>query len=358
MPLGDKTMEHNPIHYDKKNPVLTSAATISGYLEAAEELNLDIEPSLKVSQIERDALLNPDRFLPLHKVVTFLNDLAERSGCDYFGFLVALHQPPTRFARIGHLLRFADTLGQAIQDAIQFSLLNSQYSRWVLEADKDYARLIRRTRVAYDEPMAQLQMLAITVVYKSMLSLTNGNMRLDQVNFAFAPCQRTHVMESFFKCPVLFNQTSNALLFSRNALNLQIPTADAEVYGLIRSQLDKLADGLNEGDRLSTRVTHHIEQTIGSRYCHLDFISSTLGVHPRALQRQLSLEGLTFKSLLSHVRQGLAEEYLLNSSISVSELSEFLGYSNPSAFSRAFKRMTGVSPDHWKAVRHKHPYHT
>lgn len=47
-------MEHNPIYYDKKNPVLMSAVTISGCLEAAEALNLDIEPSLKVSQIERD----------------------------------------------------------------------------------------------------------------------------------------------------------------------------------------------------------------------------------------------------------------------------------------------------------------
>ncbi|WP_438985743.1 AraC family transcriptional regulator [Aequoribacter sp.] len=344
-------MEAYPTRYDRNNPLLMSAEILLGSLEAAEELGVSVEPSLALAQIDASQLRHPDQFIPLHSVVGFLNDMAERSGCDHFGFLVALKQPPSQFARVGQLVKFAATLGEAIDDAIRFSLLNSQFSRWELENDGRYVTMIRRTRVAYDEPMIQLQALALTVVYKAMMGLVGGDIELQQVSFAHAAHAHQRRMEAYFSCPVLFNQPYNALVFSCRALELPIASGDEKVYRLIKAQLENLSKGLNYGDDLATRVIHHIKQAMGSRYCSLEFIGQTMGIHPRTLQRQLAQEGVTFKQLLNQVRQGLAEEYLVNSSISVAELSSFLGYRNPSAFSRAFKRASGLSPEHWKLSR-------
>lgn len=345
-------VDANLTHYDKNKPLLMSSEILLGSLEVAEELGLSVEPSLVLAQIDAKQLKDPDQFLPLHCVVNFLNDMAQRSDCEHFGFLVGLKQPPTRFARIGQLVKFAATLREAIDDALRFSLLNSQFSRWELESDEIYATLIRRTRVAYDEPMIQLQTLALTVVYKAMTGLVGGHdIGLQQVSFSYAPHAHKQRMEAYFGCPVHFNQPFNALVFTCKALELPIPTSDPKVYHLIKAQLENLSKGLTRYDDLITRVIHHIQQAMGSRYCSLEFISQTVGTHPRTLQRQLAEEGVTFKQLLNRVRQGLAEEYLINSTISVAELSSFLGYRNPSAFSRAFKRESGLSPDHWKASR-------
>lgn len=329
-----------------------SSEILLGSLEVAEELGLSVEASLGLAQIDLKQLKDPDQFIPLHCIVDFLNDMARRSNCDHFGFLVALKQPPTRFARVGQLVKFAVTLRQAIDDALRFSLLNSQFSRWELESDDTYATLIRRTRVAYDEPMIQLQTLALTVVYKTMTGLVGGrDIGLQQVSFSCAPHAYKQRMEAYFGCRVHFNQPFNALIFGCKALELPIPTSDPKVYQLIKVQLENLSKGLTRNDDLLTRVIHHIQQAIGSRYCSLEFISQAMGTHPRTLQRQLAEQGVTFKQLLNRVRQGLAQEYLINSSISVAELSSFLGYRNPSAFSRAFKRESGLSPDHWKASK-------
>ena len=344
-------MDANLTHYDKSRPLLMSSEILLGSLEAADELGVSVTPSLDLAQIDAKQLVDPDQFIPLHCVVTFLNDMAQRSECAHFGFLVGLKQPPNRFARVGQLVKFASTLNEAIDDALRFSLLNSQFSRWELESDEHYATLIRRTRVAYDEPMIQLQTLAITLVYKAMVGLVGGSIGLQQVCFSYAPHAHQHRMKGYFDCPVHFNQPYNALVFTRRALQLPITTADKKVYSLIKAQLEGLAKGLTRDDDLITQVVHHIKQAMGSRYCSLEFISQTMGAHPRTLQRQLAEQGVTFRQLLNRVRQGLAEEYLVNSSISVAELSIFLGYRNASAFSRAFKRESGLSPDHWKSSK-------
>jgi AraC-like DNA-binding protein len=345
-------MDTNLTHYDKKNPLLMTAEILLGSQEAANELGLDLEPSLELAKIDRRQLVEPDQFLPLHKIITFFNDAAERSRCDYFGFLVAQHQPPSRFASVGQLVRFASTLGEAIKDAIHFALLNSEFSRWELDLDGEEVSLIRRTRVAYDEPMIQLQILALTVVYKAMAGLTGNEFAPTRVCFAVSPFAYKHKMEAYFRAPVHFNQPANAIVFPHETLGIPILSADAQVYALIRSQLTSLSQGVRRADDVVARVVHHIQATMGSRYCSLEFIAERMGIHPRALQRQLAAKEASFKILLNRVRQGLAEEYLLNSSISVTELSEFLGYRNASAFSRAFKREAGVAPGHWKLARH------
>jgi AraC-like DNA-binding protein len=71
-------------------------------------------------------------------------------------------------------------------------------------------------------------------------------------------------------------------------------------------------------------------------------------LHPRALQRDLAKHNCTFKQLLLEIRMELAEQYLRSSDITLSDLTELLGYQNLSAFSRAFKNSYGLSPDLWR----------
>lgn len=340
-----------PAYYDKNNPPMVSAELLLGSLEAAQELGVDLAETLSASEISLDQLQSGEGFIPLHRVVTFLNEGALRFNCEHFGFLIAKHQPPARFAMVGQLIRFADTLEDAIEDAIRFSLLNSEYSVWELERDKDCAMLVRRTRVAYDAPMMQMQTLALVLVYKAMVAICNRKLPLLQVLFTHKPPARAERLEAYFGAPVHFNQHANALVLADSELRTPIPTHDADVHRMLKAHLAALAQSQIQDQDLVSRLRHHIKQTVGSRHCNLEGICRQSGIHPRALQRALREHGVSFKQLLLDVRQELAEDYLRNSSISVLELSDLLGYSNASAFSRVFKRRTGLSPQHWKQQR-------
>jgi AraC-like DNA-binding protein len=337
-----------PARYDRKNPPMVSAELLLGSLEAARELGVDLTDTLAASEISVQHLQSGDGYLPLHKVVEFLNDAAERFKCEHFGFLVGKNQPPARFAMVGQLICFAATLEGAIEDAMRFALLNSEYSEWTLERDKGLAMLVRRTRVAYDAPIMQIQTLAVVLVYKAIVAVCGRKVPLRQVQFTHRRPARSDRLEAYFGAPVRFNQNFTGLVFAESELRSPIPTRDANVHRLLTAHLASLAAGCSRDEDLVTRVRHHIKQTVGSRHCNLDGICLRSGIHPRALQRALREQRLTFRQLLHDVRQELAEDYFRNSSLSVLELTELLGYSNASACARAFKQRTGMSPQHWK----------
>jgi AraC-like DNA-binding protein len=69
-----------------------------------------------------------------------------------------------------------------------------------------------------------------------------------------------------------------------------------------------------------------------------------MNIHPKTLRRRLAKEGVIFSDLLEEVRRAIAEELLVNTELSHEEISVRLGYSETSAFSRAFKRWNSVSP--------------
>lgn len=337
--------------YDRGNPLRVSEELLLGCKEAAAERGYDLSPSLEVSGIAPERLTAGSGYLPLHCVIEFLNDVAERNNDELFGFNVAKYQPANRFAAVSQLIRFADTLGQAIDDATRFSLLNSEYSAWALEQEDDLAIFSRYTRVGYSGSLAQLQTLALTLTYKAMSALCSRKPQLFQVQFIHARPSNVRPLEQFFAAPILFNQPRNALIFRRSDLSITLPSADPKVYKVLRSHVEALAAGLDSESAIEAKVRHQIRQTIGSNHCHLTAISGRLGVHPRALQRRLAEQSTSFKVLLNEIRMELACDYLRNSSISLSELADVLGYRNVSALSRAFFQQAGMSPRRWQLSR-------
>jgi AraC-like DNA-binding protein len=341
--------DHVPQRYDKNNPLMTSAAILLGSEEAAHELGGDLAASLQYSGLSRGQIATGEDFVPLHKVVTFLNHAADSLGCEHFGLLVAKHQPPVRFAMLGQLVRFSPDLEQAITDAIRFSILNSQYSIWCIERNEQTMTLIRQVRGHLDMGLSQLQTLALAVTYKAMSAVCQRKVALSQVVFSHGSPVSHDKVKAFFGAPVLFDQPFNGLVIPNAELATRIPTADAQVRGLLSAHLEELALGNAAELDVVERLRRELRRTVGSRHCTLEGVCQSWGTHPRGLQRSLRERGTSFRDLLSDVRQELAEEYLRNSSVAVLELADLLGYRNASAFSRAFKQRTGVAPDYWRA---------
>ena len=338
-----------PQRYDKNNPLMTSAELLLGSEEAARELGGDLEASLQYSGLSRGQILTGEGYVPLHKVVTFLNHAADSLGCEHFGLLVGRHQPPVRFAMMGQLVRFSHDLEHAITDAIRFSILNSQYSFWSVERNEQTMTLMRQVRGHLDLGLTQIQTLALAVTYKAMNAVCQRKVALSHVAFSHGSLASQDKVKAFFGAPVLFDQSFNGLVIPNAELATPIPTADAQVHRLLVAHLEELAVGSTAEMGLVERLRWELRQTVGSRRCTLEGICQSWGTHPRGLQRSLRERGTSFRDLLCDVRQELAEEYLRNSSVAVLELADLLGYRNASAFSRAFKQRTGVAPDYWRA---------
>ena len=96
------------------------------------------------------------------------------------------------------------------------------------------------------------------------------------------------------------------------------------------------------------QVKTKLIQELPSGHICEENIAEDLYMSQRSLQRRLREEGTTYKELLNETRRDLAAQYIKVSGVSINEITYLLGFSEPSNFSRAFKRWTGVSPSEYR----------
>lgn len=334
--------------YDFHNPLRAASETLLSSREAARDAGIDLTDSLRACGIPPALLASPKGYVPYHQVVNFLNDVAERFDCPEFGFLVGKHQPPLRFGPAGQLPKLCANINQAIEVAIRYGLTTSEVAVWELEREGCYAIIKRRERVAYEGPLVQLHTLAVTVVFKGLKSLGGSDWRTTSISFMHSRPKSATSMEQYFGCPVDFNCAFNGITFPEECLDIPIASADEQLLAVVMSHLDSRKNDYRLDDNLATKTLHHIKQSLGTALCNLESIAQLLDQNPRTLQRELRKHGVTFRSLLSGVRQDVAQHYLRSSDISLIDLADMLGYRNASAFSRAFKNHCGKSPEHWR----------
>lgn len=150
-----------------------------------------------------------------------------------------------------------------------------------------------------------------------------------------------------FRCEVRFDQPSNCILLREDCLDRPMPDADPMLHNVTLGTLQDLLGQTALRQGLATRVRAAIVERLPHAGAGLDEIARALALSPRGLQRRLADEGTSFAVLVEEVRQALAEQYLRHERLSVSDVAWRLGYSEVSAFSRAFARWKRMSPSDW-----------
>lgn len=330
------------------SPMLIDSCVLLGTQEAAQECGIDISKALQMCGIPQRTINQPEGFLPIKQVMRFLEMVAKDFDCQQFGFLVGKHQPSGKLGPLTQLLKLSPNVGTAIAKADKYSPLYTQSVTWTLELQDGQAALIRRQRVPRKESSVQARILGCVQSFKALKSICGPRWAPSAVFLSNAQQGNRVDYSRYFGAPVYFDSEYDAILFPEVYLKQPIPTADEDLLEIVEAHLSPLLSGYTLNENIVTKVRYHIRCCLGTRTCNLEAISQLLGVQPRSLQRMLSSEQQTFKSLLASVRHEVAVEYLRDSQITLIDLADMLGYQNTSAFSRAFKNRVGKAPDHWR----------
>lgn len=145
-----------------------------------------------------------------------------------------------------------------------------------------------------------------------------------------------------FDAPIYFSQSTNALVFDSRILDKQMPSRDLRLLSIMR---DILTHSGSSDERIEfyDLVKSEIRKEISSGNPSIESVSKKLGVSPFFLKKEIGSRGSSYKKAVDEVRRDLAMHYLKDSTLNLSNLSNALGYSEVSAFSRAFRRWTGES---------------
>jgi AraC-like DNA-binding protein len=153
--------------------------------------------------------------------------------------------------------------------------------------------------------------------------------------------------ERFYRCPVRLGTGQSLMAFARTDVDRPLPAPNRELARASDAILAKFLASLNKGDVIG-RVRAAIADELPSGTPTDEVIARAVCMSPRTLRRRLFALGTSYTQLLDEVRRELAKQYLVDPSCSLSEAGFLLGFSEASAFSRAFKRWSGQTPSEFR----------
>jgi AraC-like DNA-binding protein len=178
-------------------------------------------------------------------------------------------------------------------------------------------------------------------------TISHGQVRAREVWIAHQPLAPVAKYREYFGTEVRFGQSMDGLFFADRDLDLPIPNVDAQIYEL---STDFIEHRFPSADAvLSPRVRTIVERLLLEGDCTYSSVASTLGLHPRTLQRRLRSEGESVESIKDGVRRDIALRYLKQSSVPLTRVAKMLGYSETSALSRSCYRWFSLSPRQLRA---------
>ncbi|MDR7271229.1 AraC-like DNA-binding protein [Pelomonas saccharophila] len=263
-----------------------------------------------------------------------------------FALRLARSIAPRHFGVVGFAALASGTLAEALMRLERYH--RSVYDANVAQVHPVSEGLCIEWGVERGRPGALVDETAIAALVQLAREFTGQAVRALAVDFVNPRPADVRPYADFFGGPVRFGQPSTRVVLSLRDLALPLRGADAALLALLDAQAEHL---LQEVAAVSEPVGVWRQALVGlirSGRTSLADLAHSLQMSPRSLQRRLTEQGHSFQTLLGQTRQQLAEAYLRDANVELAEVALLLGYSEQSAFTRAFRQWTGQAPLQWR----------
>lgn len=299
------------------------------------------EIGLNLAEFENNRL----KRVPVQKSDEFFKKAVERSGDPSFGLTVAEYINPATFQQYGIGLLYSQTLRDFLNRFSRFSsFMTTLYDIEFQDRFSD-AKLSMNPVADLSQQTLQFDIDVFTAGVMKFLRLA---FRPDyvplKVNIGWAPPEECrHRYHDVFQCEIAFDAHETSVEFDYFDLEKKFPAANME---LARQNDKVVVEFLSKSARvdLRYRVYSKLIEMLASGECGREQVARSLNMSAGSLHAKLKKEGTSFQELLEETRRSLAEQYVRQGDISLTEIAFMLGYTNSSNFSRAFKGWTGKTP--------------
>jgi AraC-like DNA-binding protein len=281
--------------------------------------------------------------LDLATYVAMLENAARETEQDNFGLLYGRGYRPEMLGLIGEIVLAAPTLGSALEHLATWFPWHQQATetRFVPWGD----RWLLTYRILDGSVIDRRQDAELTMgMFVNILRTCFGSRWTpEMVMFEHPRPAFWKQHESIFDAEIHWSQPQNAIVFQNAKLDASMPQADRTVLAARTEELWRLT-GSSGAPRFINRVKGEIRRLLATSCNGVEDLSDAIGMNRWTLQRRLAEEGTSFSALLEETRRGLARSYIAQRQLPLTEIAYMLGYSENSAFTRAFNKWYGASP--------------
>ncbi|MBW7472267.1 AraC family transcriptional regulator [Marinobacter sp. M216] len=318
--------------------------------QLAEDKGVSRQALLAAAGIRPSMLGHPENFITVDQFTALCRESLDRCGDDTLGLEFGNRLKFTTHGSLAQAAISCDNLEQALSVLIKYFRIRFAYMNLCFFTEADEAVL----QLELGHEFADLYRFNIEVVMASLMDVNlllfgqrlieGGRCLLD-----FAEPADSSVYRSLFGQRLEFGCGVNQLRFQRRFLDLPMSLSNPVTRRVAEAQCEQEMRSIEAATSVSERVERALESARGGRLPGLEEIAGQMHVSPRTLRRQLASEGLRFQQLQDRLRHRRALELLGRKELGIDAIAETLGYSDPSNFSRAFRKWQGVSPGIWRS---------
>ena len=330
-------------------PITVLSVASRAVLDACGRLGLEAEALLGAAGLSRAEVYDPDARLPAEAADALWRHAYEAAGDPRLALHAAEALPFGAYKVLDFVAAHAPTVGEGLaRVARYFPLVDGRARLEIVEGGSDEpVRVEMQSSLGPIAPPAQEYTLAALVV--RLRASAGVAWALDAVDLAFPRPDDAGEHERIFACPVRFEQPRARLLIPRASWELPVRGADPALSSVLEDHARRLVAELPSDDAsLVPRLRAVLREELRGGDASIGHVAKRLALGERTLQRRLDELGVAFVDVLGEVRTELAQAYLREPGVSLAEIAWLLGFSDQSAFTRAFKRWMGVTPGAWR----------
>lgn len=312
---------------------------------------VSLAPALAQAGIETATLEDPDARIPASLVHGLWRRAEELSGEPSFGLTTAGFIKPGSFDVLDYMCRNSASVGEGLRLYCTYTPLLHDQIEATVEVENDVAVL---RHVLCDGGVLPRQY-AEFIIASLMVIMRQASAHPVQpiaVHFAHEEPSDTASHAEFFQCPVSFLSGQNGFELSREDFERPLVAAQPGLLQVLERQAEQLLErSPKPAPDLIGRVRAAIVKDLRSGRTTVARVARSLGFGERTLRRRLDEEGSSYHQVLLELRMELASRYLEDERLAIDEVAFLLGYSERSAFIRAFRHWTDQTPAQFRKER-------
>jgi len=294
---------------------------------------------------------DPEIRLPLSRFYDLLERAAALTGDDLLGMHYSLALDAATFGVLGFLAITSPNLGTAFERMFRYQALLAEGETGSIARAHGRVTL---SIVNWGPPRLAHRLwneAAMVDIVVNGRRLVGHDFEVLEVRFRHPAHAAAERLRETIAAPLRFDAEDNAVVVPEAALALPMPSADPAMFEYFdREAARRVADRQPPSPTVLDDVRRMIEASLPDGLPELATLAARLGQSPRTLQRRLAEHGTSLRKLIDEVRHELALRHLA-AELSIAEISWLLGFSQPSAFHRAFRRWTDRTPAQWRTDR-------
>jgi AraC-like DNA-binding protein len=324
-------------------PKISLAATI-GLVDAMKAAGGDPGQILGSLELDPSIFSNAEGFIPTSTFTRILEAAARRTGDDFFGLHFGEHYNPKDIGALAYVILNSPTILAAVQNAMRYLRVHNQAAKlsYDIEGERVYLRFFLTDEEI--ETSRQHNEFGMAGTLNILRMMAGSAWTPQEIQFAHASPAQTSEHIRIFRAPVVFGCAANALVFGREFLEGQVLAADRRLYPILKQYIERILSEIPHEDDVLTTLRATVAECMRDGNVKIARVAKKMALSPRTLQRRLREHGFEFKVFVDDTRRRFAVSYLRDRKNCLTEIAFLLGYSELSAFNRAFRRWTGTTP--------------